>query len=57
MPRTSVHTYECLTCGKNVYGLTAARKHAKQGHKTQREAYEAGKLHILELIVKEANNA
>lgn len=41
--------YDCRTCGAEVKGLTAARKHAKQGHKTQREAYAAGELHSLHL--------
>ena len=53
MSRTS---YECLTCGAAVYGVTAARKHAKQGRKTQREAFQGGQLHILELVVKEMRN-
>ena len=39
--------YECQTCGQTVNGLNAARKHAKQGHKTQREAFQAGQLHTL----------
>ena len=39
--------YECQTCGQIVAGLNAARKHAKQGHKTQREAFQAGELHTL----------
>ena len=39
--------YECQTCGQTVTGLNAARKHAKQGHKTQREAFQAGQLHTL----------
>ena len=39
--------YECQTCGQIVSGLNAARKHAKQGHKTQREAFQAGQLHTL----------
>ena len=39
--------YECQTCGETVTGLKAARKHAKQGHKTQREAFQAGQLHKL----------
>lgn len=41
--------YDCRTCGDEVKGLSAARKHAKQGHKTQREAYMAGELHSLHL--------
>ena len=44
--------YECQTCGQTVNGLNAARKHAKQGHKTQREAFQAGQLHKLTLITK-----
>lgn len=43
--------YRCKTCGAQVRGLSAARKHAKQGHKTQRDAYYAGELHSLELEV------
>lgn len=43
-------TYRCDTCGETVPKLAAARKHAKQGHKTQREAYYAGELHTLTLI-------
>ena len=39
--------YECQTCGETVMGVNAARKHAKQGHKTQREAFQAGQLHNL----------
>ena len=35
-------------------GVNAARKHAKQGHKTQREAFQAGQLH--KLTLKETNN-
>lgn len=41
--------YQCKTCPELVKGVTAARKHAKQGHKTQRDAYNAGQLHSLEL--------
>lgn len=42
--------YRCSTCGETVANLAAARKHAKQGHKTQRDAFYAGELHALELI-------
>ena len=49
--------YECQSCGETVAGLNAARKHAKQGHKTQREAFQAGQLHTLILTVKETDNA
>jgi hypothetical protein len=44
--------YECKTpgCGETVKGLAAARRHAKQGHKTQRDAFHAGQLHSLELV-------
>lgn len=42
--------YECKTCGVLAAGIKAARKHAKQGHKTQREAFYAGELHALELL-------
>jgi hypothetical protein len=41
--------YRCETCGETVRGLSAARKHAKQGFKTQREAFAAGRLHTLTL--------
>ena len=41
--------YHCETCGADVAGLKAARKHAKQGHKTQREAFNARELHALTL--------
>jgi hypothetical protein len=48
--------YRCTTpgCGEEVRGLAAARRHAKQGHKTQREAYYAGQLHSLELIPRQS---
>lgn len=44
--------YECKTagCGETVRGVAAARRHAKQGHRTQRDAFHAGQLHSLELI-------
>ena len=48
--------YECQTCGQTVYGLNNARKHAKQGHRTQREAFQAGQLHTLILTRKETDN-
>lgn len=41
--------YECQRCGVTVNGLAAARKHAKQGHRTQRDAFQAGELHNLHL--------
>lgn len=41
--------YDCKTCGDEVKGLKDARKHAKQGHKTQRDASYAGELHSLTL--------
>lgn len=44
--------YQCKTCGAEVRGLPAARRHAKQGHRTQREAFYAGELHALELVTK-----
>lgn len=43
-------TYECKTCGEQVPDLKAARKHATQGYKTQREAFHNGALHSLELV-------
>lgn len=46
--------YECQRCGVVVAGVKAARKHAKQGHKTQRDAYNAGELHSLALTNREA---
>ena len=49
--------YECQTCGQTVYGLKNARNHAKQGHRTQREAFQAGHLHTLILTGKETDNA
>lgn len=39
--------YRCDTCGAEITGLAAARTHAKQGYKTQREAQAAGQLHTL----------
>lgn len=42
--------YQCQTCGETVRGLSAARRHAKQGHRTQRDAYAAGELHALQLV-------
>lgn len=44
--------YQCKTCPEQIKGLNAARRHAKQGHKTQREAHYAGQLHTLELVQK-----
>lgn len=44
--------YRCDTCGEEVKNLTAARKHAQQGYKTQREAFFAGKLHQLTLVTE-----
>lgn len=41
--------YDCQRCGEECVGIKAARKHAKQGHKTQRDAYMAGELHNLHL--------
>ena len=41
--------YHCTTCGVDVPNLKAARKHATQGFKTQRAAFEARQLHSLEL--------
>lgn len=49
LPREEIEMYKCLTCGERVSGSSAARKHAKQGHKSQREAWYAGELHSLEL--------
>lgn len=46
--------YRCNTCQKVVPSLKAARKHALQGHRTQRDAFAAGKLHTLELVKAEA---
>lgn len=45
--------YQCKTCPELVKGLAAARKHAKQGHKTQRDAFYAGHLHSLELVPRQ----
>lgn len=42
--------YKCQTCGQTVQGYKAAQKHAKQGHKTQRDAFAAGQLHALHLV-------
>jgi hypothetical protein len=42
--------YQCKTCPESVRGLKEARKHAKQGHRTQRDAFYAGELHALELV-------
>ena len=47
--------YECQRCGVTVNGLAAARKHAKQGHRTQRDAFQAGELHNLHLVGAEAD--
>lgn len=44
--------YRCKTCGEVVSGYAAANRHAKQGHKTQRAAWQAGELHSLELVAK-----
>lgn len=41
--------YVCERCGERVEGIKAARKHAKQGYRTQREAFNAGQLHALTL--------
>lgn len=41
--------YRCNTCGETVVNLAAARKHAKQGYKTQRDSFNSGNLHTLEL--------
>lgn len=43
--------YQCQTCPERVAGVTAARTHARQGHKSQRAAFEAGQLHSLHLVV------
>jgi len=42
------YVYRC-ECGEEARGQAAARRHAKQGHKTQRDAYAAGELHTLTL--------
>lgn len=42
--------YRCDTCDATTVNLAEARKHAKQGYKTQREAFFAGSLHSLSLI-------
>lgn len=48
--------YECQTCGALAVGINAARRHAKQGHKTQRDAFYAGALHSLTLVTTTTTN-
>ena len=43
--------FKCKRCGVTVQGLQAARKHARQGYRTQREAFQAGELHALERVI------
>lgn len=42
--------YKCSTCSEMVAGVKAARKHAKQGFKTQREAFQNFRLHSLSAV-------
>ena len=42
--------YWCKTCGEVVTGYSNALKHSKNGHKTQRAAFQAGERHTLELV-------
>ena len=41
--------YICETCGQREPNIKLARRHSKQGYKTQREAFRHGKLHTLTL--------